>query len=304
MSAPADDVGQLARRRLLRVARLVRVHLLLAAHIDHAGAVGDEDVAHRQPETDDAGPGRPAPRRPRRSDELDFGDVLADMLQRVQDRRGGDDGGAMLVVVEDRDLHALAQLRLDVEALRRLDVLEVDAAEGRLHARDGLDQRVGVVFGQFDVEHVDTGELLEQAGLAFHHRLAGQRADVAEAQHRGAVGDHGHQVGARGEVASPRAGSSSDRHAGIGHARRIGQRQVALGGHRLGRRDRDLARRRDAVVFECGFAQVVCHGSLLSSVRPRQRRGSRVQDRHRARAAPVPESAPARRHAPSGRPLR
>ena len=300
---PADDVGQLACRRLLRVAGLVRVHLLLAADIDHAGAVGDEDVAHRQAEADDQVQAGQRRRARAGGDELDFGDVLADVLQRVQDRRRGDDGGAVLVVVEDRDLHALAQLGLDVEALRRLDVLEVDAAEGRLHARDGVDQRVGVVLGQFDVEHVDAGELLEQAGLAFHHRLAGQRADVAQAQHRGAVGDDGHQVGARGQV--HRLGRvARDLHAGVGHAGRIGQRQVALGGHRLGRVDRDLARRRVAVVFECGFAQVVCHGGLRWSVRPHRRRGCRVQPRRRARAGPAPGSAAARRHAPSGRLLR
>jgi hypothetical protein len=51
-----------------------------------------------------------------------------------------------------------------------------------------------------DVEHVDAGELLEEDGLALHHRLAGQRADGAEAEHRGAVGDHRDQVAARGVV--------------------------------------------------------------------------------------------------------
>jgi hypothetical protein len=43
----------------------------------------------------------------------------------------GDDRRAVLVVMEDRDVHQLAQALLDDEALRRLDVLEVDAAEGR-----------------------------------------------------------------------------------------------------------------------------------------------------------------------------
>ena len=133
-------------------------------------------------------------------------DVLADVLQAVEDGRRGDDRGAVLVVVEDRDLHALAQLLLDVEALGRLDVLEVDAAEGRLHARDRLDQRVGVVLGQLDVEHVDAGELLEQAALAFHHRLAGQRPDVAQAEHRGAVGDDRHEVAARRQLVGLAAG--------------------------------------------------------------------------------------------------
>ena len=62
----------------------------------------------------------------------------------------------------------------------------------------------GSRLGELDVEHVDAGELLEQAALAFHHRLAGERADVAQAQHRGAVGDHADQVAARGVLGGQR----------------------------------------------------------------------------------------------------
>ena len=60
-----------------------------------------------------------------------------------------------------------------------------------------------VALVDLDVEHVDAGELLEQHRLAFHHRLGGERADVAQAQHRGAVGDHADQVAARGVAAAP-----------------------------------------------------------------------------------------------------
>ena len=135
-----------------------------------------------------------------RADELDLADALADDLEPVQQRGGGDDRRAVLVVVEDRDLHPLAQRLLDVEALRRLDVLEVDAAEGRLERRHDLDQLVRVGLVDLDVEDVDAGELLEQAGLALHDRLAGQRADVAEAQHGGAVRDHRDEVALGGVV--------------------------------------------------------------------------------------------------------
>ena len=86
------------------------------------------------------------------------------------------------------------QLRLDLEAFRRLDVLEVDAAEGRLQRRDDLDHAVDLVRVDLDVEHVDAGEFLEQDRLAFHHRLGGERADIAEAEHGGAVGDDGDEV--------------------------------------------------------------------------------------------------------------
>jgi hypothetical protein len=181
--------------------------------------------------------------------QLDAADVLADDLQGVEQGGAGDDRGAVLVVVEDRDVHALAQLLLDVEALGRLDVFEVDAADGRLQHGDRVDQLVRIVLGQLEVEHVDPGEFLEQAALAFHDRLRGQRTDVAQAEDRGAVGDDRHQVAARG-VLGGHGRIGGDFFAGIGHARRIGQRQVALVRQRLGRHDLDLAAGRAAVVFE------------------------------------------------------
>ena len=48
--------------------------------------------------------------------------------ERVDQAGGGDDGGAVLVVMEDRNVHQFAQALLDDEAFRRLDVLEIDAA--------------------------------------------------------------------------------------------------------------------------------------------------------------------------------
>src|SRR3546814_6250533 len=84
----------------------------------------------------------------------------------------------------------------------------IDAAEGRLQRRDDVDQlgRVGLV--DLDVEDVDAGELLEQDGLALHHRLGGQRADVAETQHSRAVGNDADQVATRGDRKSTRMNSS------------------------------------------------------------------------------------------------
>ena len=146
----------------------------------------------------------------------------------------------MLVVMEHRDLHAFAQLALDGEAFRGLDVFEVDAAEGGFQAGNDLDQLVRVGLVDFDVEDIQAGELLEQYRLAFHHRLGGERADVAQTQHGGAVGDHAHEVAARGVVEGiGRIGN--DFLAGSGHARRIRQGQVALVRKLFGRHDRDLA---------------------------------------------------------------
>ena len=153
----------------------------------------------------------------------------------------------MLVVVKDRDLHARLELRLDLEAFRPLDVLQIDAAEGRLQRGHRLDHALDGVGGDFDVEHVDAGELLEQDRLAFHDRLGRQRADIAKAKHGGAVGDDGDEIGAGGQRGRFRR-IVGDRGAGRGHARRIGQREVALVGERLGRLDLELTRPRQAVI--------------------------------------------------------
>ena len=95
----------------------------------------------------------------------------------------------------------------------------------------------GSLARDLDVDGVDVGEALEEHALALHHRLGGQRAQVAQAQDRGAVGDHRHQVALGGVLVGEVRifGDGQHRH---GHARRIGQREVALGRHRLGRRRR------------------------------------------------------------------
>ena len=104
---------------------------------------------------------------------------------------------------------------------------------------------------------------LEQAALAFHDRLRGQRTDVAEAEHGRAVGDDADEVGARGVEAGV-GRILDDGVAGIGDARRVGERlEVALVGQALSRAHRNLSGRGVLVIFECGVAQVLFHLGLL-----------------------------------------
>ena len=64
--------------------------------------------------------------------------------------------------------------------------------------------RAGSCVVHLDVDGIDPGELLEQDGLALHHRLAGQCANVAQAQHGGAIGDDGDHVAPRWCSPAPR----------------------------------------------------------------------------------------------------
>ena len=157
----------------------------------------------------------------------DFLDLLAGDLQGVQQSRPGDNGGAVLIVVEDGNLHGLPERLLDVEALRRLDILQVDSPEGRFQDLAGADNFLGIFRGQLDIENVDIGEALEQHALAFHDRFAGHGADIAQAQNRGAVADHRHQVALSG-VFVGQAGIAFDLLARDSHARRISQAEIPL----------------------------------------------------------------------------
>ena len=102
----------------------------------------------------------------------------------------------MLVVVEDGDLHGLAEFFLDLEAVGGFDVLKVNAAERGLEQLAELDDLFGILAVDFDVENIDVGKALEEHGFAFHHGLAREGSDVAQAEHRGAIAQHCDQVAA------------------------------------------------------------------------------------------------------------
>ena len=131
---------------------------------------------------------------------LDVRELAAGQVQRVDQPGGGDDRRAVLVVVEHRDVEQLAQPLLDDEALRRLDVLEIDAAEGRVQETHAIDELVDIAGVDLEIDRVDVGEALEQRRLAFHDRLGGERAEIAEPQHRGAVRDHRDEIALGGVV--------------------------------------------------------------------------------------------------------
>ena len=115
--------------------------------------------------------------------------LLVDDAQGVGQRGQHHDRGAVLVVVEHRDVEQLAQPRLDLEAARRRDVLEVDAGEHRRDHLHGAHDLVDVLGVEAERPGVDAGEPLEQRRLALHHRQRGLRPDVAEPEHGRAVGD-------------------------------------------------------------------------------------------------------------------
>ena len=155
----------------------------------------------------------------------------------------------MLVIVHHRDVQLLHQPALDLEALRSGDVLQVDSTEGGRDSLHRLDERVNILCIELDVEHIDVGERLEQQSLPLHHRLAGQRPDVPEAEHGGTIRDDGYEVSLGGVLVGVLR-PFLDLQTGVRDPRGVSEREVPLGGVRFGRYRAHLPRRLGCVVGE------------------------------------------------------
>ena len=76
--------------------------------------------------------------------EFDLLDFFAGDFERVHQRGRRNDRRAVLIVVKHRNLHLALEPLLDLEALRRGDVLQIDAAERRLQQLHRTDERLGI----------------------------------------------------------------------------------------------------------------------------------------------------------------
>ncbi len=241
--------------------RLPLVHALLAALPDRALGVAQNGIlgahAHCLQQFQD-GNSRGAGAI---HDHFEVGNVAAGDLAGIDDAGGGYDRRAVLVVMEDGNIEALAKQLLDDEAVGTLDVFQIDAAEGIAEAGNAFNEGGRVVFLDLDIDRVDVGEALEQDRLAFHHRLGRGGTQITEAENGGAVRYDGHHVALR-RVVINLVGIGRDGLHGRRDAGRIGQRQVALGRHRLGRHHPQFAGHGVLVEGE-GFV-VVYGGSAVS----------------------------------------
>src|SRR5208337_2174510 len=164
-------LSQRPQRGVLGELLFVRIHPFFAALVNDALGVNQSDVLALHAHADVVLSGSNAGSAGAVDDNLNLVQALARQLHRIEQRCASDNRGAVLIVVENRDFHRLLEGFLDVEALRRFDVFQVDAAEGGLKQLAGFDNLVGIVSIQFDVEYIDTGKSLEQDTFAFHDRL-------------------------------------------------------------------------------------------------------------------------------------
>ena len=253
-----NRVSKRARAGVAGVDLLPAVHQCVAPLVDDPVDVADDDVVAARAKRDEKVERSERRRASAGANDLDLADPLACELERVDNCGGNNDRRSVLIVVEDGNAHAGLRLLLDLEAFGTLDVLEIDSAEGRFERDDDVDQLVDVQFRDLNVEDIDAGEFLEQNRLAFHHWLGGERADRAEAEHRCAIAKDRDQILAR-RVDRRAMRIGRNRLAWKGDAGRIGEREVALIGERLGGDNLQLPRtgravKQQGVRLEIGFA--------------------------------------------------
>ena len=165
----------------------------------------------------------------------------------------------MLVIVEDRDIQLFFQCLLDLKALGALDVLQIDAAERGRNGLAGRDDAGRVVSVDADGEGVHPAKFLKEHGLALHDGQTGLGADIAQAQHSGAVGNDCHHVALEGVLVHVLR-VFLDPAAGLCHAGGVGRGKVVAGLHFHLADDADFPVMA-LVHFESSF--VVIHGAFL-----------------------------------------
>ncbi len=241
-------LGRVGKHRLV----LVQVGTL---GLNNALAVDHEDVfqlgahAHQQLH---AGDGRSTSAQ---ADDLSVSQGFASDFQGVDHAGRSNDRGAVLVIVEYRNVALFDQGLFDLEALRCLDVFQVDATESDGDALYSVDESLRAFGIDFDVENVDAGKALEQHALTFHDWLGSQWAKVTQAENRGAIGNHCNQVAFAG-VLVRQFRIAGDFTYGLGNARAVGQRQIAGSGSGFGELYTQLSWTRMGVIFESGSFQI------------------------------------------------
>ena len=125
-------------------------------------------------------------------------EFLINDTQAIINSSGSNNSRAMLVVVEYRNLHALAEFFLNHKAFGCLDIFKVNTTKGGFQRGDNVYQLIDISLVHFNIKHINIGKLFKQDSLAFHYRFRGQWANIAQPQYRSTIGNDRNQIASRG----------------------------------------------------------------------------------------------------------
>jgi len=112
-------------------------------------------------------------------DDLDGAEVSFEKAASIDKGGKEDDGGSVLVIVEDGDAEILESF-LDFKAARGGDVFEVNSSEDGGDSFDGFDDFLRVLGIETNGPSIDIGVFFKEESLAFHDGNGGTCADVSE----------------------------------------------------------------------------------------------------------------------------
>jgi hypothetical protein len=84
-------------------------------------------------------------------------------VKSVDEACEADDSSPMLVIVEDWDVAEFLEFLFDVEALGRLDVLQVDTTKSTRQKLDAVDELVGVLRVDRQINRFHASELVKES---------------------------------------------------------------------------------------------------------------------------------------------
>ena len=236
----------------------VRIHQNRASFVDNALYIRHPDIFQRQAQINHEIQARKRRGTCPRYNNLDLVDILANDFQAIDKGRRNANRSAVLIIVKNRDAHALTQLALNRKALRRLDVFEIDAAKSWFQTRDNLNELVRILLIDFNIKNIDSRKLFKQYRFAFHNGFGSQRPDIAKPQDRGAIGDHANEIASR-RVAKSICRIGNNLLARRRNTWRISQCQITLIGQHLGRRNRNFPGATLLMIIKSGLAKSFFH---------------------------------------------
>ncbi len=166
---------------------LVNVHVVFALMVEHTAGIEHENVFPTDSQRLEELAGGDGTGARAVDDDFDILHFLAGDLKRVEQRRAGDDGGAVLIVMEDGDVQLFDESLFDLEAFGRFDIFQVDAAEGGRQRLADPDDFLCAARCDLNIEDIDIGEFLEEYAFAFHHWFGSERSAVAQAEDGAAI---------------------------------------------------------------------------------------------------------------------
>ncbi len=123
-------------------------------------------------------------------DDVRVFQAFADEVERVGERGENGDGRRVLVGVEHSDLGAFAEERIDCEAARSADPLEMNSREVRCERGDRVDECLDTLAIDDEGNGVEIGEALVDRGGSLDDRQCRLRAEIPQGCDAGPIADH------------------------------------------------------------------------------------------------------------------